>query len=81
MKIAYTHEGRAYTLKLGRDGKWTGGDPITVLRLNAGLTEFLGYAGYYRITWDRAKAVADELGGMLDTPEPKRGPIDPNVVY
>ncbi len=61
--------------------RWSGPDVELVQDLNTNVNLVLSCSGYYPVEWYMVKAVADELGGTLNEPEPDLGPIDPSVEY
>jgi hypothetical protein len=79
MNIKYTQDGDEKELDFV-NGVWTGDDPEVVGLLNTSPHAFIGRHEYYPVPWFMVKAVADVLGGALDTPEPTVE-SKPGVIY
>lgn len=72
MTITYQDENeQERTLTLGNGGVWSGDDAQLVGLLNFDTEDWLGGSPYFLTPWHKAKAVADKLRGVLDTPEPE----------
>lgn len=73
MKITYKDSaGKERSLDYDEDSEhWSGQDLRIVNLLNSSISDFLGSYNYFPTIWHAVKAVADELKGTLDAPEPE----------